>query len=304
MKLRDIAKHDSRFFLKSEYGPLSESWPAMSFSLAHLKVWLNRHYRPGLDFIVYTATGGPETPEREHRSRLLSVLKIDLTRTYPTEKLVSKDSWEWAKKHYPGQWEWSFGVIEGWTIDSLPLASDIVPHSYSKIGKYPHRGMVLELESGEREALLDLSISPVRLPKPSAMQDALTLDALRKDPDRNAEAVRIADLIFNRVTASGTVQQHTAPIRTAPSDLVLRVAEMLKETPLVCGLCGGLMLIRPANRLLQPSPDRVDSSVGSYGPENFHLTHLACNLAKSSATVGQFEEWLAAIKAASSHDPD
>jgi hypothetical protein len=269
MKLREIAKHDSRFFLKSEYGPLSESWPAMSFSLTHLKAWLNRHYRPGLDFIVYTATGGPETPEREHRSRLLSVLKIDLTRTYPTEKLVPKDSWEWAKEHYPGQWEWSFGVIEGWSIDGLRLASDIVPHSYSKIGKYPHRGMVLELEKGEREALLDLSLSPVRLPKPSVMQDALTLDALRKDPDRNAEAVRIADLIFNRVTASGTVQQHTAPTRTAPSDLVLRVSEILKETPLVCGLCGGLMQIRPANRLLRPRLTALIVALEATDPRTF-----------------------------------
>jgi hypothetical protein len=191
----------------------------MSFSLTHLKAWLNRHYRPGIDFIIYAATGGPETPERGHRSRLLSVLKIDLTRTYRTEQLVSKERWEWAQEHYPGQWEWSFGVIEGWSIDDLPLASEIVPDSYPKIGKYPNRGMVLEIDEREREALLDVSVSPVKLPERPAMHDALTFDALRRDPDRNMEAVRIAELVSGRVDASGTTQQHIAPTRTAPADL-------------------------------------------------------------------------------------
>jgi len=255
MKVRDIAQSDSRFFLKSEYGPLSESWAAMSFSRPQLKTQLVRRYRQGIDFIVYAATGGPETHEPEHRARLLSILRIDLTRTYPTEQLIPKERWDWAQEHYPGQWERSFGVVEAWNIDDLPLASEIAPDSYPRIGKHPNQGMTLELNPEERQALLDLSISSVPLPKRPALQDALTLDALRKDNLLSQEAVRIAELVFNRVDASGTVQQRTAPIRTAPSDLILRVAEMLRNVPLICGLCGGVIHVGHVNRLLRPSPD-------------------------------------------------
>jgi hypothetical protein len=156
--------------------------------------------------------------------------------------------------------------------------------------------MVLEISEREKEMLLEFTVSPVILPKRTAMRNAMTLDVIRRDIQLGQEAQRIAELIANRVEASGSIQQRVSPVRTAPTDLVLRVAEMLQEVPLVCGLCGGVMQIRSANRLLQPSPDRVDSAIGSYGPENFHLAHLACNLAKSNATIAHFEEWLTLVR--------
>jgi hypothetical protein len=162
--------------------------------------------------------------------------------------------------------------------------------------------MVVEIEGTERDALLNLSLTLLDLPIQPTMKTALTIHALQRDHDLNIESKRIADLIFNRVDASGSLQQRTAPLRNAPTDLLLRVAEKLPETPLICALCGGIMSIRPQNRLLQPSPDRIDSAIGSYGPENFQLTHLACNLAKSNATVEQFEEWLILVRAAHSDE--
>jgi hypothetical protein len=56
------------------------------------------------------------------------------------------------------------------------------------------------------------------------------------------------------------------------------------------------MLINPKNRLLQPSPDRVDSSIGDYGPENLRLAHLACNLGKNASSVAEFTEWLTLMR--------
>ena len=56
------------------------------------------------------------------------------------------------------------------------------------------------------------------------------------------------------------------------------------------------MYLRPLNRLLQPSPDRIDSALGDYGPKNFHLSHLACNLGKSDASIDHFREWLNRIR--------
>ncbi len=49
---------------------------------------------------------------------------------------------------------------------------------------------------------------------------------------------------------------------------------------------------------LQPSPDRMDSKVGDYGPANFQLAHLACNLGKNNATETEFAEWLDILKSA------
>jgi len=114
----------------------------------------------------------------------------------------------------------------------------------------------------------------------------------------NEEAVRIAALVNSRVTASGTIFEGKRPDRSAPINFVGQVAELLKATPLTCALCGGRMYLKPANKLLQPSPDRIDSEVGDYGPDNFQLVHLACNLDKSNAPESQFDEWLQLVKSA------
>lgn len=293
MRLREFAKPDSKFFLKSVYGPVNESWPAMSFTLPHLKAYLDQHYRPGTDFILLTGTSGRDT-DLEHRGRLLSVLIIDLTKSYRTEHLVPPESWRRAQQDYPGQWEYSLGVARAWSFISPPSSSDVLPRSYPLMGQYPYRGSVKEIDPEERERIIDLEIAEETLPLQPAMKPALTLQALLGNRTLNAEAVRIAGLVFHRVKASGTIQTRTAPERTAPppGDLVLMVAELLRQEPLCCALCGGLMVLQPDNKLLQPSPDRIDSASGSYGPENFHLSHLACNLAKSDASLAQFQDWL------------
>lgn len=117
-----------------------------------------------------------------------------------------------------------------------------------------------------------------------------------REPDLLAEARRITNLIFARVSISGEPVQHTAPERTAPEDLVSNIHALLQANPLVCYLCGGNMQMKPKNRLLQPSPDRIDSSLGSYGPENLKLAHLACNLGKNASSLTEFAEWLSLMR--------
>lgn len=292
MRVHDVTKPESKFFLKSVYGAFGSLWTAMSYTRPQLKTYLNRHYRPGTDFILYTGTSGKQTEAEEHRGRLLSVLSIDLTKSYRTEEVVSEESWRWAQAKYPGQWEFSFGVVNGWNFDPPPLSSDVLPHSYPLMGQYPNPGMVLPIQPEEQDLIMGLAISEVSIAARPAMKAALTFQAMLSDRVLNEEAVRISELIYNRVDASGSLQTRTAPQRNAPVSLTLLVAEKLREQPLSCGLCGGLMFLRPTNKLLQPSPDRIDSRLGSYGPENFQLAHLACNLAKNDATVAQFQEWL------------
>jgi len=292
MQLREIASNESEFFLKSVYGPLGEEWPAMSFTQPQLATYLHQRYRPASDFILYTATAGDTTEAEEQRGRLLSVVTIDLTKLYPTSDIVSDESWRWAQDKYPGQWALSFAVLRGWNFDPPPLSASVLPNAYSLMGQYPHRGMVYRIPRDQLAPLMNLPVTEVALSLRSAVRPALTLQALVNNSVVNQEAVRIAALIHNRVNASGSVQTRTAPERNAPATLLLQVGDLLLRAPLCCSLCGGLMQLQAENRLLQPSPDRMDSASGSYGPENFQLAHLGCNLGKNNATTAQFLEWL------------
>jgi hypothetical protein len=292
LRLRDLASAETKLFLKSEYGPLSDSWPVVAFSPPALKTRLQKDYRASSDFIVYTGTSGEDTLDEAHRGRLLSVVRIDKSKTFETSTVIPKKSWDWANRDHPGKWTYAFKVLQGWEIVDFPKTKTVAPNAYSKMGQYPHRGMVYEVTGEEREALLDLKIEPLHLTNVSQTDNTFTLNELLQQPDLNAEANRIAGLIFNRVNASGSLVERRAPERNAPTDLLLQVAALLKARPLTCALCGGAMQIRPSNRLLQPSPDRIESDSGDYGPKNFQLAHLACNLGKNNASVAQFEEWL------------
>jgi hypothetical protein len=289
--VRELIKSDSRFFLKSEYGPFSDDWPVLAFSNPRLGVMLRRDFRTGVDFVLITGTMGPETAEEEHRGRLLSLVSINKTKIYRTSEQVSPQLWEWADKNYPGQWTTCFRG-EGWDLIDLPRSSDIVSIAYSKMGRYPYRGNVCELTGDERDRLMDLRISKVTISYIPGREEKTTQEAILEDKALNIEATRIAGLVFNRVAVSGEQLQRTAPTRTAPTDLIFHVAEMLRVTPLTCTLCGGIILLNPQNKLLQPSPDRIDSGNGDYGPANFQLSHLGCNYAKNRYSVDQFKEWL------------
>ena len=301
MDIRDIAQPDSKFFLKSEYGPLSNDWPVVAFSPVSLISKIQRQYRAASDFIIYTGTQGLETAEERHRGRLLNLVRIDKTKTYDTEKVIPAASWKWANETFPGKWPYAFKVLQGWSIDRLPRSTDVVPLSYSGIGRYPYKGNVLELVGAEREAVLDLTISELVLTSVSTTDGTVSLNDLLKDKVLNEEANRIADLVFGRVTASGAMFQGKRPLRSAPTEFLLAVADKLKEVPLLCALCGGRVILKPSNRMLQPSPDRTDSLSGDYGPDNFQIVHLACNLGKNSSSVAHFDEWLEIVRA--STDP-
>ncbi|MDQ2832155.1 MAG: hypothetical protein M3Y50_00095 [Acidobacteriota bacterium] len=289
LTVNSIARHDSRFFLKSEYGPLSQDWPVVAFTSRSLGLKLQAAFRPEKDFIVYTGTGTDSTPDDTHRSRLLSVVRIDTASIRSTSELIADHSWDWARDEYPGQWENCFRAAEGWNFVPFPVSREILPTSYPIMGRHPNRGGILEMTATEREALLRLPIAPLKL---RATGSANTVE----NPDLLAEARRITNLIFARVSVSGETTQHTAPERTAPENLVSNISALLQANPLVCYLCGGTMEVRPKNRLLQPSPDRIDSSLGSYGPENLKLAHLACNLGKNASSVEDFADWLSLMQ--------
>jgi hypothetical protein len=112
MKLGDIASTDSRLYAKSEFGPASDHWPALSFSSRKIASDFAAIYRQDRDFVVYVGTGDPEKTEKpEHRQRLLSVLTVEPRAPISTRELVPVETWESTIRRWGNRWEWSLPII-------------------------------------------------------------------------------------------------------------------------------------------------------------------------------------------------
>lgn len=217
--LGEVATAESRLFLKSEWGPLSERWPALSFSKRSVGKYLVREYRPGLDFIFYAGTSNPERTEvEEFRKRLLSVVITEPGHPIPTEKLVPESSWRHAIEAHGKSWPYSF-VARGWHCVDLPLARDVVPVAYRALGIRKNWGGVVEIEDAERDAALSLRIDWVVLPDRPAADRAIRLrenvDEIRRDLSLNAALTRMQQLILGRIGV-GRTERRPLPDRTLP----------------------------------------------------------------------------------------
>lgn len=292
-----LATAASRFFLKSEWGPLSEEWPALSFSKRSVGEYLVGEYKPGRDFILYAGTGDPERTEvQEFRKRLLSVVITEPGHPIPTERLVPASSWRAAIENHGKSWPYSF-IARGWRCVDLPPAREIVPIAYRALGVKKNWGGVVEIEVAERDAVLSLRIEWVQLPYRPAADRAIQLrervDEIRRDPTLNAALTRMQQLIQGRL-GIGRTERRALPDRSLPpgTDLISLLHSKLRSQGGLCALCGQPIPMDVTNPLLQCSPDRIDSKNPSYGEANLQITHLACNWAKNDGTTEEFEEWL------------
>jgi hypothetical protein len=297
----DLATVDSRFFLKSEWGPISAYWPALSFSKRSVGDYLNKEYDPAHDFIIYAGTSNPERTENPfHRKRLLSILITEPGEPIPTEKLVPWDSWQDVLKKHDRAWPYSFGVRAGWDLTELPWASDVVPVAYRSMGIRSNWGGVSEIVGTERDALLSLTVEWVELPNrevvlaTSATRDRIR--EIRENVSLGSALSRLEALIRGRLGPGRSVWQQT-PARSLPAgtNLTFLLQDKLEEQKNLCALCGKLMRLDTTKKLLQCSPDRIISTNPSYGVDNLQITHLACNLAKNDGSTEDFEEWLELI---------
>ncbi len=297
----DIAFEDSRFFLKSEWGPISDYWPALSFSKRSVGDDLNQDYNPAKDFIVYAGTSNPSrTTVPEFRQAILSLLIVEPGELIPTEKLVPWENWQKLLEEHNKNWPFSFGVRAGWNFTGFPSAKELTPSAYRALGVRSNWGGVSEIVGDERQALFSRSIEWVELPnrevvtKTSGTRDMIR--DLKENPNLNSAITRMQGLIQGRLGPERQVRM-TKPERRIPvgTDLIRLLYEKLDEQRNLCALCGKLMLLDTTKKLLQVSPDRKDSSNPSYGADNLQITHLACNLAKNDGTTEDFEDWLQII---------
>jgi hypothetical protein len=300
MILKDVVASDGRIFLKSEWGPASDHWPALSFTKRSVGDRLRRDFIPDRDVVMYVGTGNPEsTGNPNHRRRLLSAIKPEPNIIHQTKLLVPQESWEEAQRDYRGRWEHSLTIRYSWDIVGFPLATELIPNSYRLLGQMQNLGNIVEVvESSERNALLGLEIIPVELnlqPAATSFDDKrgiLNLDAaIRK------EIGRIASGLIERAGRSGTESMRLNPVRIVDSDIHILVGKKWREQSACCALCGGELAVGGTNKLLQGSADRINSELPAYDDKNLHITHLGCNLAKNDVSMHEFAEWLAVVRA-------
>jgi len=300
MRIRDIAAADSRFFLKSEWGPASEYWPAVSFTKRSVGDLLRKACRPGIDFVVYSGTNSAEnTKDSRHRQNLLSIVRIDTSVEKATWELIPEESWSDAQGEHAGRWPYSFAMAAAWEMDGFPPAREIAKDAYRSLGIPANYGSVVEITGPERESLLALSVTAVVLRLQRAgiriVERRRFIDA---PVDVKAQMFRMAKLIEERVARSGASGIRLYPVREAlPSvdlqEMLYRKCEVQKW---VCALCHQPIPVAPANRLLQCSADRVENENLKYDAANVQITHFGCNLARNDGTINDFAEWLERAK--------
>lgn len=112
------------------------------------------------------------------------------------------------------------------------------------------------------------------------------------------ELSRMALAIQQRIQQSGKIEIGKRPTRTGSgfADLVALLERAWARQAGVCALCGAEIPVSSTNRLMQMSPDRINSQFKAYEQPNIHIVHLGCNLAKSDVTLRDWTEFLEMLR--------
>lgn len=304
MLVADMMRPEGRVFMKSEFGPISDEWPCFSFTKKSVGQRLRAEFRPGRDIIIYVGTTNPETTENpDHRSRLISAVSIEPNQILDTSKIVPEHMWEWSVSTWGEKWQYSMAAIDAALMigPPFPEARAVAPTAYASFAEIQNRGNVVEALGEERASIMALTVERITLKLTEPVQRYMSLmrSALISDRTVKQEAYRIAENILDRVHKGGEVSSRLNPVRTAPnlSDLIALITRKWQDDQKgKCALCGGV-LVQTKSKMLQPSPDRIDSANVSYDDANLQITHLACNLAKNQWGLSDFKDWLAIVQA-------
>lgn len=299
MALRDMLQDGARIWLKSEWGPADDHWPAVSFSKRSVGDYLRQEFRPGRDAIVYVGTSSPATTEKpEHRQRLLSAINIEPQQLLETRECVPIESWENAQQNFRGRWWWSMPALAIWEIEGFPSIYDIAPMTYRQLGLLSNRGNVVEAVGEERDAVLALPVRTVTFIRHHRTGGfAARRAVLDLSREIRSDIGRMVGRILAHVAESGKERLGTSPIRTTnESDLHVMLGERWIDQKGRCFLCNGPLFPETKNYLLQSSSDRLDNSDTAYSRENTRITHLGCNLAKNKVSLQEFEDWVSVVR--------
>jgi hypothetical protein len=297
MKVGDIVSTDTRLFAKSEFGPVSDRWPALSFSSRKIATDFSNTFRRDRDFVVYVGTGDPEKTEvPEHRQSLLSVASVEPRAPISTRDLVPADTWERTIRKWGVRWEWSLPIVATYDVTGFPGARQHIPLTYRSLAGLQNLGRCVPVQETEYSAVLDLDIEKVELRLSPRAQQVSNLNT--DDATLRQELSRLVAMIKQDVARSGLPSTGANPQRFVPndSDVFLMLMQRWNDQDGMCALCDRPIPLKPPNRLLQMSRDRTDSGNKAYEWQNTRLTHLACNLAKSDAPLADWLGYLALIR--------
>jgi len=182
----------------------------------------------------------------------------------------------------------------------MPLANSVLQSTGLNLWHTPSR----KIENADLDALLELELDPLEWLDVRRRETGLlerrtaAIEKMNVSQALDREALRLALLASDRISNSGEIVSRKAPERTGPlpAQLQAQIRSLLEKEPRICALCGGHLPLLPKNKLMKASGDRIDSSLPSYGLENYQIVHYACNLAKNDATASEFGEWLGQLR--------
>jgi hypothetical protein len=295
--LKDLIEPTTRLYAKSEWAPAGPQWPALSFSRRAVANDFSRIYTRGSDFVISVGTGNPnDTQDPAHRQRLLSVVDVEPRIIVNTADLVDPDAWERAQQTHPARWKLSMPIVRGWTFAGFPEARTEMTATYRKFANPTTRGRPIPVEDADHPTLFNLALTPTDIPP--RIDQRLQNIAVPDDALLNQELTRVVENILNSVSRAGTERGGFYPERHSPnfSDLFRLFQDIWRRQGERCNLCNGLITPGEENPLLRLSADRIDSSNRSYDGTNVHLTHVGCNLAKSAASMEEWQDFLDVVR--------
>jgi hypothetical protein len=301
--LGDLVGPESRLYAKSEWAPGGPLWPALSFSRRAVANTFSGIFTRGTDFVITVGTGNPkDTQDPAHRQRLLSIVDVEPKIIVSTGDLVDPDAWKRAQQTHPGRWKLSMPIVRCWTVADFPEARKEMTTTYQRFANPTTRGRPIRVEDVDRLSLFALTLIPIEIPP--YIDKRLRNLALPDDILLNQELTRIVSNVLNSVGRAGRERTGFYPDRHALnfSDLFRLFQEVWHRQRSRCNLCNGPIDLGVENPLLKMSPDRIDSSNKSYDRDNVHLTHVGCNLAKSSASLEDWQDFLDVLRASDQRD--
>jgi hypothetical protein len=301
--LKDLIEPTTRLYAKSEWAPAGPLWPALSFSRRAVANDFSRIYTRGNDFVISVGTGNPkDTQDPAHRQRLLSVVDVEPRYIVSTADLVDPGAWEKAQQTHPDRWKLSMPIVRCWTFAGFPEARREMTATYQKFANPTTRGRPIQVEDVDRRTLFDLALIPVDIPQ--RIDERLRTIAVPDDVLLNRELTRIVGNILNSVGRAGSERSGLYPERHSAnfSDLFQLFQELWRKQRGRCDLCNGSITPGEDNPLLKMSPDRIDSANKTYDRNNAHLTHAGCNLAKSSASMQEWQDFLDVVRSGNGQD--
>jgi hypothetical protein len=299
--LTDLIQPTTRMYAKSEWAPAGPLWPALSFSQRGVANRFGGIYTQGNDFVITVGTANSkDTQDPAHRQRLLSLVDVAPNIIVNTAELVHPEAWERAQQSHPDRWKLSMPIVRCWAFTDFPDARTSMAATYKKFANPTTRGRPIPVDDTDRTILLGLRLTPVDIPP-------YIEGRLHRIPDDvllNRDFTRIIQSILGSVARTGTERGGLYPERHSLnfSDLFRLFQDIWRRQKGNCNLCNAPIVPGEDNPLLKMSADRIDSAKKVYDTANVHLTHLGCNLAKSSASIEEWQDFLDVLRGSDHQD--